>query len=139
MSNWNRDFRNPKALPSHIYPLMTPQDRASLGKHARTREEIERDNEADGEKALQRMVADYLRVRDIYYIQQPMHKRSQIRPGAPDFHCCHKGRFIALECKWGAGKQTDEQRDCETQIQACGGAYYVIRALDEVKRILDGV
>jgi Holliday junction resolvase len=43
------------------------------------------------------------------------------RSGVPDIIVCHKGLFIAIECKAGKGKLTELQKYNMEQIKASGG------------------
>lgn len=48
------------------------------------------------------------------------------RAGVPDFLVCHRGKFVAIECKAGKGKTTALQ-DRELQaIEAAGGVAWVV-------------
>lgn len=48
------------------------------------------------------------------------------RSGVPDIIACMRGRFLALECKAGAGKLTPLQSRELTLIEEAGGLAYVI-------------
>ena len=126
-----------KVIPENYLRLMNPADRAPMGKAGRTMPEIEAANVAKSEKKLQSLIAEYLRMRGIYYNQQPFGRRSLAPSGWPDFVLPWHGEFIALEVKVGTNRQSAEQIDAELRIKATGGKYYVVRSLDEVKRILD--
>jgi hypothetical protein len=49
------------------------------------------------------------------------------RAGIPDFICCLKGRFLAVECKAGKGALTALQDREINDIHAHGGSAVVIR------------
>jgi hypothetical protein len=46
--------------------------------------------------------------------------------GVPDILVCHKGRFIAIECKAGKGKLTALQQHNLNGIELTGGIVLVI-------------
>jgi len=46
--------------------------------------------------------------------------------GVPDFIVCHKGRFIGVECKAGAGKTTALQEKNLHDIETAGGVSMVV-------------
>lgn len=48
------------------------------------------------------------------------------RSGIPDFVCCYKGKFIAIECKAGKGKTTALQDRELDRIQKSGGVAIVV-------------
>lgn len=49
------------------------------------------------------------------------------RSGIPDIIACHKGRFLAIECKAGYNKTTPLQEREIAAINKAGGAAMVIR------------
>ena len=48
------------------------------------------------------------------------------RSGVPDIIACMRGRFLAIECKAGAGKLTPLQSRELATIEEAGGLAYVI-------------
>jgi len=48
------------------------------------------------------------------------------RSGIPDFVCCYKGKFIAIECKAGKNKTTALQDRELDWIQKSGGVAIVV-------------
>lgn len=48
------------------------------------------------------------------------------RAGVPDIICCHKGRFIAIECKANGNKPTELQLREIHKIRKAGGIAFVI-------------
>jgi len=48
------------------------------------------------------------------------------RSGIPDFVCCYKEMFIALECKAGKGKTTALQDRELARIHSAGGRAFVV-------------
>lgn len=83
------------------------------------------------------VIADVLRLRGrpgLYWTHLPFGearsertgarlKRMGTRAGAPDFLLIWKGRPIGLELKAEHGRQTDTQRDTETDWALAGGLY----------------
>jgi hypothetical protein len=49
------------------------------------------------------------------------------RAGVPDFIVCHRGKFVAIECKAGKGKTTAPQDRELAAIAGAGGHTFVIR------------
>lgn len=63
--------------------------------------------------------------------------------GVPDFLCCVKGKFLAIEAKAGKGKTTALQDDHLRRIDEAGGAQMVvnesmINALDALLHYMKG-
>lgn len=50
--------------------------------------------------------------------------------GVPDFLCCFGGRFLAIEAKAAGGKPTALQMKNIAEIEACGGAAWVVDELN---------
>lgn len=49
------------------------------------------------------------------------------------------GRFLAIEVKSKTGKQTDDQRFFQDQIEGMGGLYILARSLDDVADVINEV
>ena len=47
------------------------------------------------------------------------------KPGL-DFYCCHRGWFFAIETKAEGGRPTPRQRRTMDEIEAAGGAVFLI-------------
>lgn len=125
-----------KFLPDHILSKM-PKDARPEGAAGMTRPEIAEAQEIKSERELQNQIASYLSVRDIFFGRQRMDKRSNMTLGWPDFAMAYKGVPIALECKVGTGKQSEEQAKAQVRMEANGWRYFEVRSLAEVKIILD--
>lgn len=59
--------------------------------------------------------------------------------GIPDIIMVVNGRFIGLEVKSESGRQSDEQKEFERNVTKNGGAYYLIRSIEDVQMILKGI
>lgn len=55
--------------------------------------------------------------------------------GTPDLIVVHQGRFIGVEIKTRAGKQTASQKAFEPRLRKAGGHYYTCRSLDDAENI----
>jgi hypothetical protein len=60
------------------------------------------------------------------------------RAGIPDIICCYGGRFLAIECKAGAGKTTALQDRELAAIRESRGMAYVVNEtnIEELKETL---
>ena len=56
------------------------------------------------------------------------------KPGVPDITVCQNG-FIGLEIKTLKGRQSATQKKAEEEIKASGGKYFLVRSLEDIKRI----
>jgi hypothetical protein len=125
-------------LPNSFLRCMSPEDRASLGKADQTFEGACEKGELKSEKELQRLIANWLTINEIYFVRQRMDKKSNLREGTPDFLVCFKGQFIALEVKVGGNHPTPEQERELQAVRDSGGKAFPVRSLDEVRTILKG-
>jgi len=57
--------------------------------------------------------------------------------GLPDIIVIQNGKFIGLEVKTKTGRQRETQKNVQNKIEKVGGEYYIVRSVDDVKRILD--
>jgi len=110
---------------------MTPADRASLGKAGRTADECRTVWERGQEAQLQKIIANFLNLREIYFEVDRMDKRPRSK-GRPDFRVCYRGRWIGIECKADGGKLSTEQGQALAKIRANGGVTIVAFGLPTV-------
>ena len=67
------------------------------------------------------------------------HKRRFFKAGvvgAPDIVCVVKGQYVGIECKAAKGRQSDNQKEFQRQLEAAGGRYILAYSLDDVMGIL---
>jgi sRNA-binding regulator protein Hfq len=57
-------------------------------------------------------------------------------PGASDLQVLLPNRCIFVEVKTEIGKQSEKQKDFEKTVTDLGFEYYLVRSLDDFKRIL---
>jgi hypothetical protein len=127
---------NPPVLPQRLIDLMSPADRAKLGKAGRTTLEIFREVEEQSERDLHRDIVRYLNVLGVPFAHARMDKKSSIAVGYPDFSFPYRGRFVAWEAKVrGRPLDADQQRTRE-MIEKHGGQFAVIRGLEDAKNHL---
>lgn len=60
-----------------------------------------------------------------------------VRKGFPDILIIKNGKFIGIELKDGKNKQSPEQEEIEQKILKQKGAYFVVRSLDFLIKILE--
>jgi hypothetical protein len=96
------------------------------------------------EVILQRAVLDYLNYRkDLYFFRsaagQVKTESGRMfrtgKPGVPDISVIWQGQYYGLEVKTDIGRQSDVQKRAQLDIEAAGGKYYIVRNMDDVKRI----
>lgn len=91
------------------------------------------------EKKVKDQIVKLLKQYDIYYFFPATHGYG--RSGVPDIICCHKGKFIAFECKAGDNKTTTLQDREISAIHAAGGVAHVIKEdnIDLVVTVLESI
>lgn len=57
-------------------------------------------------------------------------------PGSSDVLACIKGRFVGIEAKVGADRQSQKQKDFATALRQAGGVYILARSVDDVTNTL---
>jgi hypothetical protein len=125
-------------IPDNILKCMSADDRARLGKAGVTADEAQR-KYADGEeKELQKHVGQLLTQRGVTcFLNPPMHKRSQLPEGWPDFTFCWQGRACAVECKTEKGIVKQEQWETLDTMNLEGWRVAVVRSMNGMKHFLD--
>ena len=92
---------------------------------------------ATPEKKVKNKVVEVLKAHGVYYFFPATFGMG--RSGVPDIICCYRGRFLAIECKAGAGKTTALQERELAAIRAAGGMQLVVneKNLGEVAVLLN--
>jgi len=117
---------------------MSPVDRKPLGKAGRTWDEIQHSNVVKDERTLQKQIAAFLTLRDVWFYQSRMDRPHTCRIGTPDFLFMWNGRAYAFEAKIGKAEPTEAQINCHCQMRRNGWLVFVVRSVEEAKELLDG-
>ena len=61
------------------------------------------------------------------------------KAGSPDYVCCVKGKYLAVECKAGDGVQTDLQKIDQGLTEGAGGIYLLVdeHSLHYLRRVIE--
>jgi hypothetical protein len=135
-----------KDIPDNIKRMMSDTDKQDLGLSAPIKAvpdaviEKMRDNYEvlESEKDLQNLICNYLRQHGIIFGWSRMNVKSTYTEGWPDFSFQWKQRAIYLEAKVGRNGLSEAQETVRAALVTGGAEYYVVRHLEEVKRILEG-
>lgn len=129
-----RGWENARALPEHILKMISPADRAEIGKGATLSEEAIAKYEAKAESDLQKQILALLEGhRGIVVIYSRMDRKATTPLGTPDFLFAVTGRepvepgaesgrettfACAWECKTATGKLDQEQEKFRDKMTA---------------------
>lgn len=102
------------------------------------------------EQDIQNAILDYLNLKGIFAWQNktqgtydPVRKRFRSNPrmkkGVSDILGIFKGKPLAIEVKTEKGKATEEQKIFLQRFQAEGGVAGVVRSIEDVENLLNGV
>jgi Holliday junction resolvase len=91
------------------------------------------------EKKVKDSVTKILKAHGAYYFYPVMGGYG--RSGIPDIIVCHKGKFIAIECKAGSNTATALQEAELKKIEDAGGIAVVVNEnnLDTVTHLIDAI
>ena len=98
------------------------------------------------EKHIQKTILDYLAFKKIFHYRQNSgafktesggYMRTASVSGLPDIVAIKDGIYIGLEVKTATGRQSEEQREIQNRVTAAGGLYFVVRSLDDVRKIFE--
>lgn len=99
------------------------------------------------EKETQKAVLEYLTLKRIFHwrnnsgmmFSEYKGKKRAIKlgtTGSPDIFVLKNGTLIGIECKSDTGKQNDDQKAFQKEMEKNGGKYFLVRSLDDVVPIV---
>jgi hypothetical protein len=116
-------------LPEKILRLLSPADRASLGKGGMSAEDVLQRGRVKAERDLQNLIDNYLRMRGVVAIRSRMDAPTSNNKGCPDFLFCVNvrnasddfgGRLHPVACAWEVKlpceKMTKDQTDMAAKL-----------------------
>lgn len=59
--------------------------------------------------------------------------------GTSDILACYRGRYLAIEVKYGNGKPTPEQLEFGRKVRDAGGLFLVAYDVEKVNQLLDTI
>lgn len=134
---------DPSNIPPGVLRLMSAEDRARYGPRgslttfdastllaAATEQTTPGKADVRAERAIQDELDQWLRDYDYEFVRPPMHVRSQMPLGHPDFTIyLSSGRVVFVESKTATGKLSTEQVAYHCRLQKRGHAVFVCRSL----------
>lgn len=129
-------------IPESIRKLMSPADRAPLGKAAMTNDEAQAKMDGKREKDLQENIAALLRIRGIAFFRQRMDRKTTGTVGWPDFTFAINGKAVAFEVKLPGEQPTPEQNACILAMDRNGWHVVVVhseqQAIEQLEALSHG-
>lgn len=124
---------------------MSKKDREHMGKAGVTNAEAVATFDSKLEKKIQNEIANWLNLKEIFFVRSQMHKRTTVIRGLPDFVVVLPAllpltlpRCLMFEVKTETGKCSDEQLKVHQRFEKqTGGTVYVIRSLQEAIDIVN--
>ena len=127
-------------LPDNLINCMSESQRKRLGKRGQTIKEAIEKATIEAEKDLHRQIVAYLEQHHKVKVGHArMDRKSTFTEGWPDLTFAVKGRAFALELKVGSNKPDPEQLACISDMLVDGWNVAVVRSLEEVKVLLEGM
>jgi hypothetical protein len=89
------------------------------------------------EGKVKKAVREYLKAKGVWYYQPIQNGMGQV--GIPDFICCYRGMFIAIETKAPGNLKgvTPNQQRVIDAIKSHGGLAVVVDSLDSLTPVFD--
>lgn len=85
------------------------------------------------ETAIKKQVRQYLRLKG-WFVYHNLAGLG-VHPGISDYTAIKNGQVVQLEIKTDKGRQSDVQKQFQSDWEAFGGEYYVIRSIDDLQKI----
>ena len=63
--------------------------------------------------------------------KRQVYRKGVQRKGIPDIIGIINGRFIGIEVKIGADRQSADQKEIEKEIKEAGGVYFIVKSYDD--------
>ena len=132
-------------LPENILRCMSAEDRATHAKlvghpnAGKTSDELRQSAINKDEKAAQKEIANYLRMKGIEFINPAMNKKSPLPEGWPDFTLALPKHPIGLEVKVWGQKPRPEQEARHQKMRNNGWNVFVVSGVAEVVDILNTI
>ena len=128
-------LKDMKPIPENYLKLMSPKDRAPLGKAGRTLVECLAISESKTERELQNQIRSHCTRYGFICFASRFGKKTTRLAGEPDLIVLHPQRVLFIECKIGKGKLSDSQELLSEKMKFLGHANHVVRTLDEFRDV----
>jgi len=123
-------------LPNNVLKCLSPTEKNRLGKAGLTTDEAQERFEAKNERDLQRLISNYLRLNNLPFLQDSMHKRRTGTIGWPDFTVFIHGHLLLFEVKFGKGKVSPEQAALHAQLAQQGFPVHIVTSFEQAHKLV---
>lgn len=128
------------SMPESMRRCVPKEERQAHGKAGVTTAEAQQKFDDKSERQFHDQIMGFLKVRGVNFIvRSRMDRRTTNAKGTPDFIFAWCGSFVALEAKVGNNTCSPEQTKAIEDIIKDGGIALVVRSLEAVKTLLDGL
>lgn len=128
------------SLSNRQLNMISVKEREQFGKAALTSEEAAEKLDLRLEGEVEDQIVSYLTLRGVRFIvRQRRDKRTRTKKGTPDLMFSWFNRAVALEVKGPIGKLSPEQEKVRDAMQCDGWIWYLVRNVEEVKKILEAI
>jgi hypothetical protein len=129
----------PAVLPEKFLQSLPEHERKRLGRAGITATEALQTYRRGQEKELQKQIASYLELNQIYYNSDRMDKKTSGKKGRADFRICYRGFWVSAECKAEFCTLESAQALEAARLRKSGGRFVLIFRLmdliDEFRNI----
>lgn len=126
-------------LTKSILSRMAEKDRAALLGQSPSAPSAESKYLGREERRIQSEISALLRLREVPFINPPMHRRSHLPVGWPDFTLAWRGFPVVLEVKVGGAAPRCEQRECALRLIDHGWRYATVHSSGEAMEFLRNI
>jgi hypothetical protein len=121
----------PAVLPEGFLQSLPEHERKRLGRAGITAAQAIQTYQRGKENELQKQVASYLDLNQIYFETDRMDKKTSGKVGRADFRICYRGHWLSAECKAEGGVLDPAQAFEAARLRKSGGRFTVVfRLLD---------
>jgi hypothetical protein len=129
----------PNVLSEGFLQALPEHERKRLGKAGITAAQAIQTFRRGQEKELQKQVASYLDLNEIYFENDRMDKKTSGKVGRADFRICYRGKWISAECKAQGCTLESAQASQAARLRKSGGHFVMVFRLmdliDEFRNI----
>jgi hypothetical protein len=125
-------------LPDNILKCMSKADRVRLGKAGLTGQEASRKAAVRAERDEHNLLANWLRLHDLWFWHARTDRRTGSTVGTPDFLIIVHGRCLPIELKVGSNTLSPAQVDVKEHLERTGTIVAIAHSATEAIEYIRG-